>query len=245
MTAEPLRDNAGTDAGTAARPSPIDRALANTLTPRRERTRARLMDAAYTIFARDGINGASIEVVCETAGFTRGAFYSNFGSKEELFLALADRLKRQQLDALEAATAALDPSEFRSGTVNHEVITYILNAVSTDPDHRQWTLLNSELELLAMRDHRVAELYAAHVATLREELVAAITRILNTLGLRFVIGTGMAVELLLAVHDAGARRQAVERSLAESGAADTSTGPGNPEQALLSDMVDFLITPKA
>lgn len=236
MTAEPLREDA-TGPGGVEPTSPVESALS----PRRERTRARLMDAAYTVFARDGIHGASIEVICETAGFTRGAFYSNFGSKEELFLALADRLKRQQLEALEAATRSLDPCEFRSGTIDHEAISQVLNAVATDPDHsRRWTLLRSELELLAMRDPRVAALYAVHTSTLREELADAITRILDTLGLRFAVDTEMAIEILLAVHDAGDRQQAVE-----SGLATADATPGSPDQALLSRLVDLLVNPRA
>ncbi|GAB4087160.1 TetR/AcrR family transcriptional regulator [Myceligenerans cantabricum] len=245
MTAEPLRDDA-TGPGTAPTEpsSPVEDVLVNALTPRRERTQARLMDAAYSVFAREGIRGASIEAICETAGFTRGAFYSNFGSKEELFLALADRLKRQQLDALEAATRALDPCAFRSGTIDHEAIAHILDAVSTDPDHnRQWTLLSSELELLAMRDARVSALYAAHVATLRTELVEAITRILDTLGLRFVVETNMAVEMLLTAHETAARRHAVEHPLTEP--SSTDAGPGTPDQAVLSGLIDFLITAEA
>ncbi|MBE1874142.1 TetR/AcrR family transcriptional regulator [Myceligenerans pegani] len=244
MTAEPLRDDAtGPGVDPTERSSPVESALANVLTPRRERTRARLLDAAYTVFARDGIHGASIEAICETAGFTRGAFYSNFGSKEELFLALAERLKRQQLDALEVATRSLDPSAFRSGKVDHDAIAQVLDAVATDPDHnRQWTLLRSEFELLAMRDARVATLHAAHVKTLRKELADAITRILDTLGLRFVVDTGTAIEVLLAVHDAGDRRYAVENPLAEPNALDTPRG--DQDQTTLSDLVDLLITTK-
>ncbi|RPF19581.1 TetR/AcrR family transcriptional regulator [Myceligenerans xiligouense] len=242
MTAEPLRD-AATEPGDAApteASSPVENALAGTLTPRRERTRARLMDAAYTVFARDGIHGASIEVICEAAGFTRGAFYSNFDSKEALFLALADRLKREQLDALEVATRNLDPRAFRTGTIDHDAIAHVLNAVSTDPRHnRQWTLLRSELELLAMRDARVAALYGAHLATLREELTDAITRILDTLGLRFVVDTDLAIEMLLAVHEAADRRHAVEHPV--TGPVTADTPHGGPDQTSLSDLVDFLI----
>lgn len=251
MTAEPLRDNAEPDSEPHTPAPPAERALAGALTPRRERTRSRLMDAAYTVFARDGINGASIEVICEAAGFTRGAFYSNFDSKEELFLALADRLKRQQLDALEAATASLSPSEFQPGTIDHDTIARIVNAVSTDPDHnRQWTLLSSELELLAMRDPRVAALHATYISTLREELVTAITRILDTLGLRFTIDTELAIEALLAAHEASARRDAIEHSLAATpggpgtGPSTADPTPGSPDPTLLSNLVDLLISPE-
>lgn len=51
-------------------------------------TRRRLLAAAATVFRRRGLQGASIEAITEEAGFTRGAFYSNFRSKDELFIAL-------------------------------------------------------------------------------------------------------------------------------------------------------------
>jgi AcrR family transcriptional regulator len=53
---------------------------------RREHTRTRLMHAAAKVFARRGLQRASIDEVAETAGYTKGAFYANFKSKEELFL---------------------------------------------------------------------------------------------------------------------------------------------------------------
>ena len=62
------------------------------LTParRREMTRRHLLDAAAVVFARDGFHGASLDDVAATAGFTKGAVYSNFKSKEDLFLAVFD-----------------------------------------------------------------------------------------------------------------------------------------------------------
>jgi AcrR family transcriptional regulator len=52
------------------------------------RTRSALIDAAQTVFLRRGFTGASVEEITAEAGFTRGAFYSNFESKEELFVQL-------------------------------------------------------------------------------------------------------------------------------------------------------------
>ena len=52
------------------------------------RTRAALVDAAGEVFLEQGFGGASVEEVCARAGFTRGAFYSNFASKEELLTEL-------------------------------------------------------------------------------------------------------------------------------------------------------------
>jgi AcrR family transcriptional regulator len=51
-------------------------------------TRARLLDAAEQVFLRRGLQGSSVEEIAAEAGFTRGAFYSNFKSKDELFVEL-------------------------------------------------------------------------------------------------------------------------------------------------------------
>jgi len=54
-------------------------------------TRERLLNAARTVFARGGYHGATVEQVASEAGFSTGALYSNFGGKEDLFLALMER----------------------------------------------------------------------------------------------------------------------------------------------------------
>ena len=55
---------------------------------RRAETRQALIDAAARVFVERGFVGASVEAIAERAGYTRGAFYSNFASKEELFAEL-------------------------------------------------------------------------------------------------------------------------------------------------------------
>ncbi len=68
------------------------------LTPERRRamTRRYLLDAAEVVFARDGFHGATLDKVASLAGFTKGAVYSNFKNKEDLFLELLDdRIERQ------------------------------------------------------------------------------------------------------------------------------------------------------
>jgi AcrR family transcriptional regulator len=54
----------------------------------REQTRQALLDAAARVFIRRGFAGSSVEAIAAEAGYTRGAFYSNFASKEELFAQL-------------------------------------------------------------------------------------------------------------------------------------------------------------
>ena len=86
------------------------------LTPerRREQTRNHLLAAADQVFAERGFHGASLDEVATVAGFTKGAVYSNFKSKEDLFLALFRARYEQETEALRATLYASDvPSEAR------------------------------------------------------------------------------------------------------------------------------------
>lgn len=56
-----------------------------------ERTRSALLDAAIELFIEKGVEATSIEEVTAQAGYSRGAFYSNFESKDDLFLQACDR----------------------------------------------------------------------------------------------------------------------------------------------------------
>lgn len=228
MTTEPA-----SDVGSG---SSVERAFATALTPRRERTRERLLDAAFTVFAHHGIRGASIEAVCEAAGFSRGAFYSNFSSKEELFLALAERAMRHQLASLESVGKELRPDIVRGGVVDHDAISTILSVMVTDPgDARQWSLMRAELELLAMRDPAVGRPFLAQEEMLRTELGTAIGRILDDLGLRFTVDQRTAVDLLLSVYESAARTAVVAHPTQEDGDAA-------PDTAVLSQLVNLLVT---
>jgi AcrR family transcriptional regulator len=80
------------------------------LTPDRRRamTRQHLLDAAAIVFTRDGFHGATLDQVAAAAGFTKGAVYSNFKNKDDLFLELLDdRIARQLavvVDVLESGS---------------------------------------------------------------------------------------------------------------------------------------------
>ena len=58
--------------------------------PTRDETRERLFQAAAQVFEERGIGAASIDAIAAAAGFTRGAFYSNFASKDELIVAMLE-----------------------------------------------------------------------------------------------------------------------------------------------------------
>jgi AcrR family transcriptional regulator len=81
------------------------------LTPerRRQRTRDTLLDAAEEIFVRRGVPAASMEEIAAEAGFSRGAIYAHFGSKDDLLLAVMDRFISRQLDQFRHLVGGADP----------------------------------------------------------------------------------------------------------------------------------------
>lgn len=69
------------------------------------RTRAALVDTARTLFLTEGFQQTSLERVAEEAGFSKGAVYSNFRSKEELCLAVLDEIQQREYADLLAVVA--------------------------------------------------------------------------------------------------------------------------------------------
>jgi AcrR family transcriptional regulator len=199
---------------------------------RRERTRERLLDAAFEVFADQGVQGASIEAVCEAAGFTRGAFYSNFDSKEELFLALVDREMRTHLADLERSVAVVDPATLDTPDGFRAALRSVLATVGADSaEERQWCVMKLEFELLAMRDPVVAARYGVGQQRQRDELAAVLTRLLDGLGLRFTVDVRTAVDLLLSAYEAGTRAALLG-----------APGDQHPE-AVIERLLDVLMAP--
>ena len=70
------------------------------------------MDAAKRIFAQDGFEAARLEDIAAGAGYTRGAFYANFDSKEDIFFALFEEWVGERIECLTSALRRhADPSE--------------------------------------------------------------------------------------------------------------------------------------
>jgi AcrR family transcriptional regulator len=76
---------------------------------RKARTRQELIHAAERLFIRDGFHATSVEVVADEAGYTKGAVYSNFDSKEDLFFAVYERRVDRAVAEMEATFADGDP----------------------------------------------------------------------------------------------------------------------------------------
>jgi AcrR family transcriptional regulator len=120
-----------------------------------EATRRRLLDAALRIFARDGFEAARLEDIAKESGHTRGAFYANFDTKEDLFLALLEQQSNERLLDLRRTLEKYASVEDRVAAVR---AFYVGRA--TD---RQYTLLTLEFKLFALRHpHLHARLADAH-----------------------------------------------------------------------------------
>jgi len=138
--------------------------------PKRERTRERLMDAAVDAFSENGFGGSSLEIICERAGLTRGAFYYNFESKEQLFLALMERELDSVLDLFQTAA---QPGTNEIG----EVIELLSSLYSSrQHGHVTWALLTEEFRLHAMRDADAAAAYTEQFRKIHERLGTAFDR---------------------------------------------------------------------
>lgn len=85
---------------------------------RREQTRVRLIEAADELFRRDGFHPTTLDRIADRAGYTKGAVYSNFESKEDLFFAVYDRRADALVAAMEKALATSEPVDAISRAVD-------------------------------------------------------------------------------------------------------------------------------
>ena len=175
---------------------------------RRAATRERLLDAARVVLAEEGIQGASVEHICEQAGFTRGAFYSNFSSKDELLLALCER---ESEDMFEKVRTAADPSVFAGLDTGEAVGVIFERFLMLQPPDRDWFLVQAEFELRSVRDDPVGREFRAAWTGVKSEFQDLMVTILETLGLRLTIDPHDALLMLMGTYDMALREALIEK----------------------------------
>lgn len=122
----------------------------------KEVTRVRLIEAAERVFIRKGFDDASVDEISEMAGYSRGAFYSNFENKERVFLAVVDHRRPKALDDL-----------FQQTSERAERIAAVREWFSNQWRLKDFIALRMEFSRRAMRD-RSARKHLAEL--LRQEL---------------------------------------------------------------------------
>ncbi len=185
---------AGTVSTDAAPEAPI--------TARRAQTRQRLMTAARGAFAEHSVEAASVEEICEAAGFTRGAFYSNFSDRSDLVLAMIQQSIQTQFAAAERAIATmkeagdLDPEELVSIALS--ALTGAGAALGTAS---QDVITDRAMMLYAARDPELRGPYLDFVDTCTAQIATLIADALRHARLELTLPVDAAVQLLVATHN--------------------------------------------
>ncbi len=131
---------------------------------RKAETRGRLLEAAASVYAKRGFNGATLEEVAAEAGFTKGAVYAHFGSKENLLLALLEEHLASQI----AEQIALFDRERITWERPLAGSAHWMERLQENPDPFR---LFVELWIYAQRDERLRERLAAGMGAMRATLV--------------------------------------------------------------------------
>ena len=140
-------------------------AAAPVLSPRRQRTRDRLIAAVGEVIAEKGFQAATLDEIAARAGLTKGAVYDNFDSKDQLFMALVLKASRERLERFKWPTD-------RSGTVR-ERLRRLGEAVAADaPASVREAPLRAEF-LLYTLTHEEMRRQMPEQAALRMQVVQA------------------------------------------------------------------------
>lgn len=161
---------------------------------RRPVTRQALLDAALEVYAERGFGNSSVEQVCERAGFTRGAFYSNFASLEELFLAMWEQRSTQMLADVEALLSPGEQPRVRSLS---DVVEFVLAVVPIDD---RWYRVSAEFTAHALRNPSLKRVIAARERAILATLMPLLDQLLAQLGLELTDRAALG-PALVAVHD--------------------------------------------
>ncbi|HEV7848444.1 MAG TPA: TetR/AcrR family transcriptional regulator [Mycetocola sp.] len=183
---------------------------------RRRKTRDRLMDAAYEVFAETGVPAASVEMITERAGFTRGAFYSNFDTKEELFFALAERENRIRLERLQEGVDAILPELDQAPLTEATLGDVVARFLELQSDDQRWCIVQSEFKLLAMRNPAVAASYLAYQRGFLAQLADRIDDAVRSVGLRFTLEPITAIGIIVNVYESALQEAILEGSDSDS-----------------------------
>ena len=192
---------------------------------RTEETLARILDAAQTVFAEQGFEKTQLEQVAARAGYSRGAIYAHYSSKEDVFLALMEQRVHAKISTISQVIEDEPDIKKRRGLFKNWVTLQ-----ACDPS---WSSLNLEFKLYSMRQ-----------AQGREKLQ-------NLYDLLFKSTSKYFVELLFGKGLDTATRASAERRLAIMGAVLSAVAleshlrpellPNHQVQIIVGELYDALI----
>ena len=163
---------------------------------RLEHTRSLLLDAAEDVFAEKGFLAAKLDDIAHAAGYTKGAIYKHFATKEELFLAVSDRYWRRYFDNFAEVMASAKSVTARE----FDEIAVRWRQLSRDrgTDH---AALGHEFTLYLLRNPEARERVAAKRSEVAEKLSEFIVKGIDRLGGTLLIPPLTFAQVLIATSD--------------------------------------------
>lgn len=177
------------------------------ISPSRLRTQTKLLDAAYEVFARHGVGNVTVDTIADHAGFTRGAFYSNFATKNDLLAALAIRECSRRMNQVHAGRQIVEQFDWSdisgpiSTEIHRDIARRVVDAfVNLQQEPESWLVIEQEIRLLAMRDPKFGAVLLEHENALIAELEVVITEVVHSSGLQFVLAPNRAVNAIVSLY---------------------------------------------
>ncbi|GAA2795665.1 TetR/AcrR family transcriptional regulator [Crossiella cryophila] len=172
-------------------------------TRRRAETRRRLIEAAREVFNQHGIRDAPVEAICDRAGFSRGAFYSNFDSKEDLFLAVYESEMGARTQRLRIA---VDRAADRVHATGQDAVIELVGQaaelfMTTLVADEQWYLLVAEFRAQALRQPELRGPTAAAETRFHRGLGEIMAALLDRLGMRLTVAPEDLVQVVVALYE--------------------------------------------
>lgn len=169
---------------------------------RRAQTRAELLAAARRAFLREGFHAASLDAIAEEAGYTKGAFYSNFASKDDVLVSVLEEHFRDRAEAYESLVSSAETIEDAYGAVAR----FWHDANEREPE---WSRLVIEFMAHASRNEKLRQA----VREVRERGLDRIARIVELLAERHGVEYTIPISELVRGSGALNRGLAVEQLL--------------------------------
>jgi AcrR family transcriptional regulator len=173
---------------------------------RREATRQRVLDAARDVFAERGIIGGTVEEICAAAGFTRGAFYSNFPDKITIVRELLAREEERLLSLLDGDIDLPAPPPGGFADITGPIRQVLGRLLSMVPADRKFSLIKTEMEISAIRDPEIAEEFRLMDAHFRARVQAFLLAAASRLNLRILVDPVDATDAIICIFERSARR---------------------------------------
>lgn len=205
---------------TDSMPAPVSHDAETAEVSRRRRdTQSRLLDAATEVFVEYGFQGSSVERICNRADFTRGAFYSNFSSKEELFLALLEREYSNRaaliISRVGELTTLIQTTDAQL-TVD-DAAAYVSEFLVPSGNETSLYTLETEFLLVTLRDPAGPVQFVEFGTLFRGEIARVVGDIIQAAGRRFTIPIESAITVFEGLHDHAIRTSALRGTGTEGG----------------------------